>query len=139
MTSADPTVTDPLNPQGGHAVVPARKTAFLLFANAGTAELKIEFRPAQQQLRFFANYASLAAHWTTWFSSKGEAHFLLIALVLHTYCDHLYLAKLPILVQKILFAVVAPLARLRGYRMMIEPARQNRKRVIGNNSVEDVA
>jgi len=59
--------------------------------------------------------------------------------VLHTYRDHLYLAKLPILVQKILFAVVAPLARLRGYRMMIEPARQNRQRGVGSNSVEDAA
>jgi hypothetical protein len=37
------------------------------------------------------------------------------------HCDHLYLSVLPIRFQKILFAVLAPVARLRGYRLELEP------------------
>lgn len=110
---------------GGRAMVPRGKPHF--FANAGdrTAELEIEFRPAQQQLRFFANFATLAAHRTEWFSAKGDPNFLMIALALHVYRDHLYLAGPPIWLQKLIFALLAPLARLRGYRMAIEPVREN--------------
>jgi hypothetical protein len=42
--------------------------------------------------------------------------------VLNAYRDHLYLAGVPLFLQKLLFAVLAPIARLRGYRMEIEPA-----------------
>ncbi|MGL5138067.1 MAG: hypothetical protein ACRC7G_09895 [Beijerinckiaceae bacterium] len=56
-----------------------------------------------------------------WFSPRGDPNLLLIALVLHTYRDHLYLAGIPLIVQKLLFAAVSPLARLRGYRTAIEP------------------
>jgi quercetin dioxygenase-like cupin family protein len=124
---------------GGHAVVPRGKPHFFANAGAGSAEIEIEFKPAQQQLRFFANFASLAARRTSWFSSKGEAHFLLIALVLNTYRDHLYLAGLPILVQKILFALVAPLSRLCGYRMIIEPARGEGLGVVPKGKFGDAA
>jgi hypothetical protein len=54
---------------------------------------------------------------------KGDPHFLLIALVLNTYPDHLYLAGPPVFLQKLLFALLAPLSRVRGYRIEIEPAR----------------
>ena len=63
-----------------------------------------------------------AAKRTHWFSERGDPHFLLIALILHTYRNHLYLAGPPLLLQKILFAVLAPLARLKGCRLEIEPA-----------------
>src|SRR5262245_7564879 len=57
---------------GGTATVPHGSSHF--FANAGMdlAELEIEFRPAQQHLRFFENFATLAAQRTEWFSSKGD-------------------------------------------------------------------
>lgn len=90
-------------------------------ANAGATEFTVAFDPPQQHLRFFANFATLAEQRPQWFSAKGDPHVLLIALVLHSYRDHLYLAGLPMAVQKLLFAVLAPLARLRGYRMEIEP------------------
>jgi mannose-6-phosphate isomerase-like protein (cupin superfamily) len=108
---------------GGTAVVP-RGTAHC-FANAGEAraELTIAFTPAQQQLRFFANFASLAARRTEWFSAKGEPSLLMMALVLHTYAGHLYLAGPPIWLQKLLFAVLAPVARLAGYANMVLPRR----------------
>jgi mannose-6-phosphate isomerase-like protein (cupin superfamily) len=114
---------------GGTAVIPRGKPHF--FANAGNdaAELEIEFRPAQQHLRFFANFATLAAQRTAWFSAKGDPNLLLIALVLHSYRDHLYLAGPPIWLQKFIFALLAPLARLRGYRLAIEPHSETRQLV----------
>ena len=107
--------------------MPRGKPHFFANAGDGAAELEIEFRPAQQQLRFFANFATLAAHRTEWFSSKGDPKFLMIALALHTYRDHLYLAGPPIFLQKFIFAMVAPLAKLCGYRMAIEPLREERQ------------
>jgi len=56
-------------------------------------------------------------------SQKKDLHFLLIALVLNTYRDHLYLTEPPVFLQKLLFALLAPLSRVRGYRIEIEPAR----------------
>jgi len=112
-----------------HVLGPGEETAVPrgrahCFANAGDTNLEvtIAFTPAQQHLRFFANFASIAAKRTGWFSARGDPHFLLIALVLNTYRDHLYLAGPPIFLQKLLFALLAPVARWRGYRMEIEPA-----------------
>jgi mannose-6-phosphate isomerase-like protein (cupin superfamily) len=107
---------------GERTVIPRGKPHFFTNIGEGGAEITIEFTPAQQHLRFFANFASLAAKQTQWFSKQGDPHFLLIALVLHAYREHLYLAQLPIFLQKLIFALLSPLARLRGYRMEIEPA-----------------
>ncbi|MDA9511020.1 hypothetical protein XI09_41495 [Bradyrhizobium sp. CCBAU 11386] len=106
---------------GGTAIVPRGRPHY--FANVGesNADLEISFVPAQQHLRFFANFATLTVKQPAWFSSAGDPNFLLIALVLHTYRDHLYLAGVPIWLQKLLFALLAPVARLAGYRMAIEP------------------
>jgi quercetin dioxygenase-like cupin family protein len=97
------------------------------FANDhdGVSELTVMFTPPEQHLRFFANFASLAAHRTEWFSQRGEPDFLLIALALHSYRGHLYLAGPPVWLQRLLFAVLAPLARLRGYRLEIGPRQQD--------------
>jgi quercetin dioxygenase-like cupin family protein len=93
------------------------------FRNAGKerAEFTVAFSPAQQQRRFFMNFARLAERRPQWFSAKGDPDLLLIALVLHTYRNHLYLAGIPIILQKILFALLAPIAHLRGYRLEILP------------------
>jgi mannose-6-phosphate isomerase-like protein (cupin superfamily) len=108
---------------GEGTVVPRGTPHFFLNADRGITEVVIEFTPAQQHLRFFANFARLAANRTDWFSNNGDPHFLLIALTLHTYRDHFYLAGPPIFLQKLMFSALAPLARLRGYRLEIEPAR----------------
>jgi len=109
---------------GGTAIVPRGRPHYFANAGDGNAELEISFTPAQQHLRFFANFATLTVRQPAWFSSAGDPNFLLIALVLHTYRDHLYLAGVPIWLQKFLFAVLAPVARLRGYRMVIDPLRE---------------
>ncbi|HEY7599861.1 MAG TPA: hypothetical protein VH741_08040, partial [Candidatus Limnocylindrales bacterium] len=75
----------------------------------------------QQHLRFFANFAIATEKRPQWFSAKGDPGLLMIALALHAYRDHLYLVGLPIFVQKLLFAALAPIARVRGYRLEIGP------------------
>jgi mannose-6-phosphate isomerase-like protein (cupin superfamily) len=94
------------------------------FKNAGDMQTvaSVEFAPPQQHLGFFKNFATLTEKRPEWFSPKGDPRLLLIALVLHTYRDHLYLAGIPVFAQKLLFAALSPLARLRGYRLEVEPA-----------------
>jgi mannose-6-phosphate isomerase-like protein (cupin superfamily) len=106
---------------GERAIVPRGHPHHFANASEGNSEIAVEFRPAQQHLRFFANFASMAEKHPEWFSAAGEPDFLLVALTLNTYRGHLYLAAIPPIVQKVLFAVLAPIARLRGYRMEIEP------------------
>jgi mannose-6-phosphate isomerase-like protein (cupin superfamily) len=108
---------------GEQAAVPAGQPHYFINAYDGVTELTVEFSPPQRHLRFFANFASLTQKRPEWFSAKGDAPLLLIALVLHAYRDHLYLARLPVRVQKLMFAALAPLARLLGYALEIEPKR----------------
>ncbi|MBC8050933.1 MAG: cupin domain-containing protein [Chitinophagales bacterium] len=106
---------------GQSFTIPAGTPHYFKNAGAEATEALVEFHPAQQHLRFFRNFAMLAAKRTEWFSTKGDPHLLLIALVLHAYRGHLYLAGIPIFVQKMLFGALAPVARYRGYRLEIEP------------------
>jgi mannose-6-phosphate isomerase-like protein (cupin superfamily) len=106
---------------GERAIVPRGRPHYFANAGEGSAEVTIEFRPAQQHLRFFANFASIAEKHPEWFSAAGDPRLRLVALKFNTYRDHLYLAGIPAVVQKVLFALLAPIARLRGYRMEIEP------------------
>jgi len=108
---------------GESFVVPRGKPHFFANVGNGGVEMTIEFTPAQQHLRFFANFASAAANQTQWFSKNGDPHFLLIALILNTFPNHLYLAGPPVFLQKLIFVLLAPLSRLRGYRIEIEPVR----------------
>jgi mannose-6-phosphate isomerase-like protein (cupin superfamily) len=106
---------------GQSAVVPRGQPHYFANAGEGNAEITVEFKPAQQHLRFFANFAAMVEKHPEWFSLKGDPNFLLIALTLDTYRNHLYLAGIPALLQRAIFAVLAPLARLRGYRVEIAP------------------
>lgn len=106
---------------GQSVTVPAGTPHHFRNADTGQTAVVVEFAPAQHQLRFFQNFATLAEGRPEWFSAKGDLHLLLIALVLHTYRDHLYLAGIPVIVQKFLFKVLAQIARLQGYRSAIEP------------------
>ena len=106
---------------GEGTVVPCGAAHYFVNANDGPTEMTVEFRPAQNFIRFFANFATLAEQHTKWFSSKGDPHLLLIALTFHTYRDHIYLAGVPIWAQRLLFAALAPLARWRGYQVVVGP------------------
>lgn len=93
------------------------------FANAsdGVTNAEVRFSPAQQHLRFFRNFAMLTQARPEWFSAKGDPNLLLIALVLHSYPDHLYLAGPPVWLQKAAFRILSRLAHWRGYRLCVSP------------------
>jgi mannose-6-phosphate isomerase-like protein (cupin superfamily) len=113
---------------GQSITIPAGTPHHFRNADAGPTEATVEFTPAQQHRRFFENFATLTERRPEWFSPKGDPHLLLIALVLHTYRDHLNLATIPVVVQKLLLAALSPLARLRGYRLAIEPLESRSQR-----------
>ena len=106
---------------GEDAVVPRGRPHNFVNAWDGDTAFTVEFRPAQQHLIFFANFARLTMEHPEWFSAKGDPDFLLIAASLNTFKDHIYLAKPPVLLQKLLFALLAPFARMAGYKTEVKP------------------
>jgi hypothetical protein len=67
--------------------------------------------------------ATAGRHFLLKSRSSARAQAIAAALILNTYPDHLYLAGPPVLLQKLIFALLAPLSRVRSYRLEIEPAR----------------
>jgi mannose-6-phosphate isomerase-like protein (cupin superfamily) len=106
---------------GEDAVVPKGKPHYFVNAWDGDTAFTVEFRPAQQHLLFFANFARLTTEHPEWFSARGDPDFLLIAASLDMFRDHTYLARPPIFVQKLLFALLAPFARMVGYKAEVRP------------------
>jgi mannose-6-phosphate isomerase-like protein (cupin superfamily) len=82
--------------------------------NSGDAELQMltEFTPPGNMLSFFETYCGFAQQGRA--DDNGAPPFLQIAASC-TYWD-MYLAKPPVPLQKALFGLLRPLARLRGYR-----------------------
>jgi mannose-6-phosphate isomerase-like protein (cupin superfamily) len=102
---------------GESLTIPRGRPHYFANANEGLTTATVSFSPAQSHLQFFANFATLTQDHPTWFSAKGDPHLLLIALVLHSYPDHLYLSGPPVWLQKALFAALAKVARWRGYML----------------------
>jgi quercetin dioxygenase-like cupin family protein len=93
------------------------------FANAHDGETRatVTLEPAQNFIRFFANFASTTAKHPNWYSKQGEPKLLFVAATLKVYRDHFYLAKPPVRLQKWLFALLSPVAKFIGYRVLIKP------------------
>ena len=106
---------------GEDAVVPRGKPHYFVNAWDGDTAFTVEFRPAQQHLLFFANFARLTTEHPEWFSAKGDPDFLLIAASLDMFKNHTYLARPPRFVQKLLFTLLAPFPRLAGYKTEVKP------------------
>ena len=100
-----------LGPGDRFAITPA--TAHTWW-NSGDDEavLLAEFRPPGQVQSFFETFCGMAAEGRC--NAKGTPPFLQIAASAR-YWD-MYLAGPPVSVQRALFAVLSPLARIRGYR-----------------------
>ena len=101
---------------GQSVVVPRGAAHFFRNGGSEAAEITIAFSPPQRHRGFFMAFAALAERRPQWFSAKGDPHLLLIALHLHRFAGHLYLAGPPVWLQRLVFAVLAPVARLCGYR-----------------------
>ena len=82
--------------------------------NAGDREavMEVEFRPALQTERFFETFFGLGAEGKV--GRRGMPH--LLQSVLLAQAHDLYLAGLPLVLQRAGIAALAPLARARGYR-----------------------
>jgi quercetin dioxygenase-like cupin family protein len=84
--------------------------------NAGDEEahILVEVTPAARFEAMIRNLFGLAQDGRT--DRKGVPHLLQLALIAREFDDVARLTRPPRLVQKVLFAVLAPVARLKGYR-----------------------
>jgi mannose-6-phosphate isomerase-like protein (cupin superfamily) len=107
--------------EGQSVTVPKGARHFFRNDFDGETHLTVTFPTAQQHLRFFLNLARWTAEEPRNFKRDGSVKLLPVALALHAFRDHLYIAGPPIPVQKLLFTVLSPVARLFGYRLAVEP------------------
>lgn len=88
------------------------------FKNAGTGESEMfgEYRPGlpEHSRRFFEVYFGLARAGLT--NAKGMPSIWQIAVEMPTMSDHVRLASPPWVVQRIVLALLRPIAQLTGYR-----------------------
>jgi mannose-6-phosphate isomerase-like protein (cupin superfamily) len=106
---------------GEGLTIPRGLPHYFFNSGKGVTTASVSFSPAQNHVQFFTTFATLTQDHPAWFSPKGDPKLLLIALFLHRYPDHLYLDGPPIWLQKMLFRLLARLARWRGYTLPILP------------------
>jgi mannose-6-phosphate isomerase-like protein (cupin superfamily) len=106
---------------GQSITVPKGASHFFRNASFGETHLTVTFVNAQQHLRFFLNLARWTSECPDYFKPDGSVKLLPIALGLNAFRDHLYISGPPVVVQKLLFATLAPIARMMGYRLAVPP------------------
>ena len=104
-----------LRPGERHAVKPGIAHTW---QNSGAGPLRFrgEFRPAGNAQSLFETYCGLATEGRS--DEKGQPPLLQVAASLPLW--GMYLARPPILAQRLLMAVLRSVARLRGYRPRYE-------------------
>jgi quercetin dioxygenase-like cupin family protein len=97
-----------------------------LFRNGHDGEtlFTTRFVPGHEFLRFFLNMSMNTANNPHWYDEKGEPPLVLRALALHAFYGHAYGAGIPVWFQKLVFALLSPVARLRGYTLAMPPRRR---------------
>jgi quercetin dioxygenase-like cupin family protein len=100
--------------QGDVAVITAGKSH--VWWNAGDDEVHLlgEFRPALRTEMFFETFFGLATDGKT--NRKGLPNPVQLAVLMREYEDELHLASPPLIAQKAVFAPLAVVGRLFGYR-----------------------
>ena len=88
-------------------------TTHSMWAEAEGVRVNWQTRPALGTEAFFETISGLARHAKT--GSKGTPNLLQAAVIAQAYADEFRLARPPWAVQRVLFAVLAPLGRLFGY------------------------
>lgn len=111
---------------GESLTIPRGRPHNFVNASDGQTSAVVSFSPPQRQVHFFTTFATLTRDHPHWFSAKGDPHLLLIALVLHSYPDHLYLAGPPVWLQKVLFRMLARVAIWRGYAVPTLPGQKGK-------------
>lgn len=97
---------------GGEIVIPMNTPHAWWNAGDEEARVLVEFSPARNTQRFFETFFGLARDGKT--NKKGLPHPLHIPILAREY--DMYLPRPPIPVQKALFALLAPIGRLLGYK-----------------------
>jgi len=92
------------------------------------AVFRCELEPAGQWEFIFESLCGMSQRGML--NADGTVPPLAMARALHLYPDHLYIAALPIWVQKVGFALLSPIAKLMGYKELYtyqfdQPARSN--------------
>lgn len=100
---------------GERAVVPPGERHIAWNESDEEAHAIVEFRPALNIERFLAGLFRLAREGKV--NARGRPRLLWLAVALTELPDHGYLPRLPIAVQKVALGALAPIGRLRGYRL----------------------
>jgi hypothetical protein len=108
----------------GEALTVSRGTPHL-FRNGHDREtlFTTKFRPGMQFLRMFLNMSSNTANHPEWYDARGEPPLLLQTMALLAYRGHGYGQGIPVWLQRLVFAVLTPIALMRGYRLAVPPRR----------------
>jgi hypothetical protein len=100
----------------GEVIVAPAGSAYTAW-NAGDDEVHVlvDFRPALRTDRAFETLAGLARDGKT-NRAGAPSNLLLLALVLRHFEEEIFLVRPPLVVQRVVFGVLARVARLLGYR-----------------------
>ena len=87
-----------------------------VWENGGDEDLRmiLEFRPALRSKEFFESYFGLGQDGKT-DPKTGLPNPIRMAVALHEFRDEIYLARPPLLVQRVVFGTLALVGRLLGY------------------------
>ena len=97
----------------GETLVIVEGAGHQMWAEEAGVRVNWQTRPALETAAFFETVYGLAARGET--NEKGTPHLLQAAVIARAYSDEFRLARPPWAVQRILFAVLAPVGRLLGY------------------------
>lgn len=103
---------------GDEFTVPANTPHWMHNISDEEGRLHWEIRPAMKSQDFFATMWGLAADGKT--GDDGVPNFLQLVVILRAYRDEFRASKPPYWLQRILFALLSPIGRLRGYRPKYE-------------------
>ena len=99
--------------KGGETLVVAEGTRHEMWAEEAGVRVNWQTRPALRTEAFFETIFGLASEGKT--NEKGVPNPLQAALIARKYADVFRLASPPWPVQRVLFAILAPVGRLLGY------------------------
>jgi mannose-6-phosphate isomerase-like protein (cupin superfamily) len=97
----------------GETLVIVEGAKHQMWAEEAGVRVNWQTRPALETAAFFETVYGLAARGET--NEKGTPHLLQAAVIARAYSDEFRLARPPWTVQRLLFAVLAPVGRLLGY------------------------
>lgn len=99
---------------GDEFTVPAGTPHWMHNVSEEEGRLRWQIRPAMKSQEFFATMWGLAGDGET--NADGVPNLLQLAVILREYRDEFRASSPPYFVQRLLFALLAPIGRRRGYK-----------------------